>query len=216
MPHGATSLPRRRGHGTTGEVDDDVGHDLGSVGVVAREHDRRPAAGRLLHELVAERSPLDVEAGVGLVEEPERGPAREQPREPHPTALACRQRARRRRGEPPGQPDACERAAPSSIGRRIARSPNARFSVAELGVQGGAVAEEAHLASQVRAVPREVAAEDGARAAAQREQPREEVQQARLAGAVRAEDADDAPLVDVEVDAGEDRELPEQCHGRAE
>ena len=62
----------------------------------------------------------------------------------------------------------------------------------------------------------EVAAEHGARPAPQLEEPGQEVQQARLARAVRAEHRNHGALLHVEVNAGERRVATEQRDGRSE
>ena len=78
------------------------------------------------------------------------------------------------------------------------------------------MAKEADPAAQHRAVRAEVAAEHRAGPGANREESRQQLEQARLARAVRAEGGDDRALLDVEVHASERGKRSEQGHGRAE
>ena len=78
------------------------------------------------------------------------------------------------------------------------------------------VADERELAANRAAVAAEVVPEHGRGARAQRQEPGEQPQQRRLAGAVRPREQHDLALVDVEIGAGERRKTVEQAHGRAD
>src|ERR1039458_2174592 len=78
------------------------------------------------------------------------------------------------------------------------------------------VPEEPHPPTQGPAVAGEVAAEDDGGPGAQWKQPGEQVQEARLAGAIGTEGGEHRALLDVEVHSGESGEPSEQGHGRTE
>ena len=148
-----------------------------------------------------------VEAGVGLVEEPELGPPGRQHGQGHPAALPGRELAGRCLGQAADQAPALARRV--DAGDLAPGSPHSEPQVlahGEVVVEVGSVGKQADPAAQVGPAPGRVESEDRQVAGGQGHQSGAHPQEARLAGAVGALDQDGLPHGHLEVDPGQERE----------
>ena len=171
-----------------------AGHDEGVVGegrgalrlVGGDEHGGTPAGGAA-DELVEQVTVLGIEAGVGLVEEPEfRGPGHEGGKG-GAAPLAGGKPPGGDRSQPPGQTQPHQRRLHGAD--RAASGADRETHVVldgQVVVQGVGVAEHPDPAAHGSPVDGEVAAEHVSGSRHDRQQPRARPQQARLAGAVGA------------------------------
>ena len=163
------------------------------------------AAGRRLGDQLGQQpAGRRVEPGVGLVEQPQLGGPGHQDGQGHPRRWPAESRptvVRRRRPTRPRRSRAGAAAAAGQAGRPHGEADVLRRG--QLVVEGCGVAEQADLAPDRGPVPAQVVAEDLGLARGDREQTGAGPQQAGLAGAVGADDHDDLPGCDGEIDAGE-------------
>ena len=208
--------------GVGGETADHVDHPgrerAGTLELVAGDDDGgagvdRGAEGRV--ELVATRR---VEAGVGLVEQPQLRPPGDQARERRPAALAGRQpsrparrRADRARSIRSSAASISALDAPTVDPQKRTFSATVRSAYSPLACPSSPT--RARTASRCVA---QVAAGDTSLAACERQQPGAQPQQRRLAGAVRTAEQDDLASVHGEVGAGERGERTEDDDGVAQ
>ncbi len=142
-----------------------------------------------------------------LVEQPERGTARQQRGQGDPAPLPGRQPAGRRRPQTPGQSEALERRVGAL--HRQAESPHGELDVfrrAELVVEGGGMPEKPHVTTHRGVIGGQVDAEDGGGARRHRQQSGTGPQETGLAGTVGAHDDDHLTLVERQIDPGKGRE----------
>ena len=185
---------------------------------MAGDDDRGAGGGGLAQRGVELVAAGGVEAGVGLVEQPQLGPAGHQAGQGGAPLLAGREPADRQHGEPAGRPSRSIAAATSASCRPDRRAPEADvLGDGEVEVEPVAVAEQADAPAHGGAVGRQVAAEHRPGPAGERDQPGAHPQQRRLAGAVRARGAARSRRRPrVSVDAGQRREPAEHGHGVVE
>ena len=179
-----------------------------------------PAAAAPRDELVDDVAAALVDAGVGLVEQPQLGAAGDEAGQRHAPALAGGELGRpARRARRPSTPSRAMAAAASSRRAPAARAQK-RDVVGhrEVVVEAGGVAEEPDAAADGAALAGvgQVVAEHDGLARRDRQQPGARTQQRRLAGAVRSPQEHDLAAADVEVDAGEGGEAAEQRDRSAE
>lgn len=202
---------------TADHLDLAVGDALGPLQLVRRQHDRRPGGDRLGHQPVDEVPPGLVEPGVGLVEQPQLGPAGDEDGERGAAALAGGELGHRHLPEPAGQAQPLERGvdvAPLGPG---GGGPEADVGLdAEVVVQTGGVGQEPDPAADPAAVVAQVVAEDGGVALDDRHEAGAAPQEGGLARPVRTLEQDDLAPLDGEVGPGEGREAADQGDGASE
>ena len=189
---------------------------LGPLGFVGGEDDGGARGDGLAEQVVDEVAPGGVEAGVGLVEQPELGAPRHQGGQGGAAPLPGRQAVHRDAGEASGQAEALEgdvdllgagpgRAAPEAhvLGHR------------EVVVEAVGVAEQTDLGAHRPRLGHQIDAEHDGLALADGHQPGEGPQQRGLPRPVRPAHEQDLAAAHVERHAGERREPTEQRHGIA-
>jgi sortase A len=198
--------------------DDDVpgGEGCGPLELVAGEEDGGAVGRGVPDEAVEEVASGGVEPGVGLVEEPEPDVPAEEDGERAAAALAGGEAAD---GD---VADALLDAGPvhGVVGvdvRAGGAGPEADVLLdGEVLVEAVVVAEEGDVGADPAAVLAEVVAEDDGVAPHDRHQPGDRSEHRRLAGAVRPSEEHDLPGGDVEVDAGQCGEPPQEADRGAE
>ena len=201
---GAAAARFLAGDTTTAHGDDAVGQRDRQLRLVRREQDAG-AVGHGLADHAAEHvAGGGVEPGVRLVEQPERGAARDQRGQRDPAALARREAAGRRRAHTPGQPEALEGLVRPRRGQ--AQGADGEPDVlrrAEVVVERGGMSQKTDVAAHGGVVRGQVDTEDGRLTRGDRQQAGAGAQQAGLAGAVGADHDDDLALVEGQIDTGE-------------
>lgn len=178
---------------------------------MAGEEHRGAGRGGVGDELVDEVATGSVEAGVGLVEQPEFGTAGDEGGECGPTALSGRETGRWHLGEPTVEPARRER--PVDVGGVGSRSPRPEADVvggAEIGVEAVVVGEHAHPPAYRTGCGSDVDTEDVSFALHHPHEAGAGAQERRLPGAVGAAQQHDLTTSDREVDAGESGEPVEE------
>ncbi len=178
------------------------------------QQDGGPAGGGLLHDAVEEVAAGGVEAGVGLVEQPQLGAAGDDRGDGHPPALAGGQAA----GGHVAQASVEAQPGHGLGGRRGAGAggPGREREVVGDGqvvVEEGGVAQQADPAADGLAVPAQVMAENLRLAGGEGGQAGAGPQQGGLAGPVRALHQQDLARRHIQVHSGQCREPAEQRHG---
>ncbi len=178
------------------------------------EHHRRPVRHGFADQIAQEGAGGGVEAGVGLIEQPEGGPACDQCGQRHPSSLPGGEPAGRGAAEATHQAETIERRV---AGRnREAEGAHGEADVlrrAELVVEGGGMAEEADVAAHGGVVGGEIDPEDMGFAGGDRQEAGAGPEQAGLPRTVGAEDQDDLAGLDREIDTGKGGEAAGECDG---
>jgi len=184
---------------------------------MAGEQDRPPPGGGVDHQLVDEVAALGVEAGVGLVEQPQLGVAGDEAGQGAPAPLAGAEAGDGHVPEAPveAQPlqrgtDRTERPAPGAYGEADVVGNR------QVVVEGGGVTDEPKQAADRPAIDAQVVPQDDGRAVDDRDEARAGAQQRRLPGTVRPGQEHHLAGSDVEVDARQGGEASEQADGGAE
>jgi sortase A len=184
--------------------------------LVRREQHRAVLRRRGGHDRVQHRATIGVEPGMGLVEQEQPWVARECDRDREATALPRRQ---------PPVHDIGLAAQPQPLQRlvRLGDLPSGRpggepqvLPDGEVVVTEGLVAHEREVATGAPTVVGEIVAEHRGLPGIQRHQSGQQPEQRGLPGAVRTRQEDDLATGDVEVDAGQCREAPEETDGGTE
>jgi len=200
-----------------GDGDDAPGESSGPVEFVGGEDDGGAAGDRVPDEAVDDVASGDVEAGVGLVEEPEVRSARGQRGKRGPAPLPSGEAGDDDVAEPPAETEALQDVVRSR--RRRTGRTNREADVLgdrEVVVEEPGMAEHADAAADRPAVDAEVAAEDDAFAFDEGYETGADAEEGGLAGAVGPADEDDLARGDVEVDAGEGGKAAEEGDGAPE
>ena len=199
------------------DVDAAGGQRAGPLQLVAGDDDGRAGGRGLAQRGVELVAPGGVEPGVGLVEQPQLGPAGHEAGQRGAPLLAGREAADRERGEPARQAEAFHRRVDLGPRRADRGAPEAHvLGDGEVEVQAVAVAEQADAAAHRVALGRQVAAEHGPGAAGERHEPGAHPQQRRLAGAVGTAEQHDLAGGDGQRHAGQRREAAEHGDGAGE
>ena len=185
--------------------DDPVAQDLGLVGEVGDEHDRRPAVADPPDEVPDDAPRRGVEPLRELVEEHDLGLVHERQGDEQPLALPARERAERLPPQRVESPLAHRVPRHAPVGEQLDgladTHPLRQVRVLQLAADTGG--ERAALASGI-------AAEEPDRAAIRTAEPLGALDHRRLARAVEPQDAEDLAFVDGQVDAvdGDDVAVP--------
>src|ERR1700730_13790781 len=158
---------------------------------------------------------MRVEAGVGLVEEQEPGPAGKCDREGKATSLTVRQPPVRYVRHP-SEAHALQRGV--CVGLGVAARAGRELQVLddrEVVVAKRLMAHERERSTHALAVLGEIDAEYLGLPRAQREEARTQAEERGLPGAVRPAQQHDLAGIDLQVGAGERGELPEHADGRS-
>ncbi len=199
------------GHPTSGHGHRPGGQALHRPRLVAGDQHGDPRCRGLGDGLVQQPAGRRVEAGVGLVEQPELGPPGGQHGEGDPAALAGRQPSGRRLGQPADQSPALEgRLDPGHV---TAGGPDGETDVLPHGqvvVEVGGVGEHAHPAAHGGAVAGRVEPEDREAPRGQGHQTGTDPQQAGLSCPVGPLDENGLTHRHLEIDTGEERKPPRE------
>ena len=193
------------------------GEGRGPVELVAGEDDRRAPMGCVGDELVDEVATVGVQAGVGLVEQPQLRPAGNQAGERGAAALSGRQTADGDVAEPPVEAE--PRKGRFGLFDREARGSHGEADVlldGQVVVQEPAVAEEADPSTQGPAIARQIVSEHLTGALGQAVEARAGAQERGLPRPVRAREMDDFSALDEEVCSSEGGEASEEDDGASE
>ena len=168
-------------------MNDPISDGLGTLVLVRGEDHGAAGHPRAGEKLVEEVTAVLVEAGMGLVEQPEPCAAGDEHGERGAALLAGRAPPDRRRGEAPAEAELLERRADPRLGPPGGPHREAQVLLnGQLLVQEGLVAEHADLAPNGASVDHEVAAEHERLSRVHRQQTGEDLEQAGLARPVRA------------------------------
>jgi len=181
---------------------------------VAGEQDGAPCGGSLEHQLVDEVATFRVEAGVGLVEQPQLGLDGDETGQGAAPPLAGAQAARRHVAQPAVEAQPLE----GRAGRARGPAPGAYREANVVGdrqvvVEGGCVADESKLAADGSPVDPEIMPKHDSGAADHRDESGAGAQERRLTGTIWPTKVHDLAGPDVEVDAREGREAAEEADG---
>jgi hypothetical protein len=178
------------------------------------DEQHRPAfPGAAPQQAVEQVAPGGVEPGVRFIEQEQPRPAGQRHRQARPALLPGREPAEAHAGQP-GQPQLLEDGV--GVGHPASAGPDPEADVLpdrQIVVGGRRVPDQREFGPDGVAVDGQVVAEDDRRTGRQRQQPGQQPQERRLAGAVGAGDEDDLTLGDVEVDAGQRRVAAEKADG---
>ena len=214
------AVARRHVGGAAGERDDAVGQGLGPVELVGGQEHRGPRGHRPADEAVEEVAAFLVEAGVGLVEQPQLGAAGQEAGQRRAAALPGRQAGHDQVGQPAVEPAAVRARASMSACAAPAARPQKRTLSTTVSSSYRPVAWPSRpTRRRTRAgLPSvdEVVTEHLRLAPRDREQPRAQAQQRGLPGPVRAAEEHDLTGGDVEVDPGQGGEPAQEGHRAAE
>lgn len=190
---------------------------FGSVEFVGGEQDRGAGKGRGADDLVDIVTGVLIEAGVGLVQEPQRRAADHQRSERGTPTLAGRQSPDGHVAEAAGEPDAVHRG--GRVVARESRHPGPEAKVVgngEFVVEARRVPQQSDHRAHRSAVQREVHPQHLRSAGCNRHQARATAQQRGLAGPVGSGDEHDLAGLHVEIHAGEGGETTEERDRGAE
>ena len=184
---------------------------------MARDDDRGTGTRRLPQGVVEFVTGGRVEAGVGLVEQPQLRSAGHQARKGGPALLACRELAHGDVDEPVDHPEALHGGVCFGVARTDGGAPEPDvLTDGHVEVEPVLMTENAHVATDLLTLGDQVEAEHRSGAAHHGHQARTEAQECGLAGAVGSTEQHDVALVDADRRTRERRERSEHGDGLAE
>lgn len=192
----------------------DTGH---AVVLVGGEHHGGPPITGLVDQRIDQVPAGFVQPRMGLVEEPELGPAGHHRRDRRPPPLAGRQPRRGQVAQATGEAQATERGITVRLVGTRGPTPEAHvLGHGQVVVESGVVTDEADPAPNVALLGAQVMAENPGLALRHRHQTGAQPQDGGLAGPVRALKSHDLTGLDPQIDTRERWEPSEQADGTLE